>query len=462
MKKIILLIYSYIKNHLSVLSICLVIICVIIANNKFNFWKVDGRIIAHDVIQYYGYLPASFIYKDLTLGFKNDNPEFFKNKLYGRSLKNGNTVFKMTMGMSFLYLPFFYGGHVYAKLSDYPDDGYSVPYKKALIVSAIFYLTIGLIITRKILKIFYSETVTSITIICIGLGTNLYFYSVLEPAMSHVYSFFLVALFIYLTFKWHLNNSLFNSILIGIVAGLISLIRPTNIVVALFFIFWNVGNIKELKVKTIFFAKKIDKITWIIVFAAIIWIPQLLYWKYVTGSYFYYSYGNEGFNFNDPNIINGLISYKKGWLVYTPLMIFSLSGLFIIFFRNRKLFFPIFIFFIANIYLMWSWWCWWYGGGFGQRPMIDSYAILSIPLAATTSFILKKKMLIYIPYLLILSMLIFLNNFQTNQFFYESIHWDSMNKDAYWHSFGLLRPDKKFHEIIYEQKKAESKDTKNN
>jgi hypothetical protein len=96
----------------------------------------------------------------------------------------------------------------------------------------------------------------------------------------------------------------------------------------------------------------------------------------------YYSYGDEGFFFTNPQIINGLFSYRKGWLIYTPLMIFALLGILTLARRKFQQFFiPVLIFTVANIYVVYSWWCWWYGGSFGSRPMIDSYPLMAVALA---------------------------------------------------------------------------------
>ena len=56
--------------------------------------------------------------------------------------------------------------------------------------------------------------------------------------MSHVYSFALFAVFILLTQKWYKNPSVKNSVLVGLLSGLISLIRPTNIIIVLIFVFY--------------------------------------------------------------------------------------------------------------------------------------------------------------------------------------------------------------------------------
>jgi len=38
--------------------------------------------------------------------------------------------------------------------------------------------------------------------------------------------------------------------------------------------------------------------------------------------------------------------------------------------------------------------------------------------------------------------------FETGQYTYGAIHWDSMSKKAYWYSFGKLHPDGEFYKLL--------------
>ena len=47
-------------------------------------------------------------------------------------------------------------------------------------------------------------------------------------------------------------------------------------------------------------------------------LPQLLYWNYLNGSWVTYSYGNEGFNWLNPKLLNTWFSPNNGLFLYTP------------------------------------------------------------------------------------------------------------------------------------------------
>ena len=140
----------------------------------------------------------------------------------------------------------------------------------------------------------------------------------------------------------------------------------------------------------------------------------MLYWKAASGKFLYYSY-DGGFDFLHPNILRGLFSLRKGWLVYTPVMTLALLGIPLMWNRYRELFWVCAVYIVVTIYVTFSWTSWWYGGSFGQRPMVETYALLLFPLGVffrSVSTMTHAKRLLYV----FVAFCIFLNCFQTWQF----------------------------------------------
>lgn len=429
-------------------------VMVVIAGMQLNQknWRSDKLIIYNDIISYYAYLPATFIYKDITLNFIDKGDGDGKYIFWPNITDDGKKVIKMSSGMSMMYAPFFFLGHFYALNSDtYEATGFSVPYRVALIIGSLFWLLIGLVFLRKVLLRYFEENIAALTILIVVLGTNLLHYSTREPTMSHLYNFSLFAIFLWLTIKWFEKPTVKWSILIGLLTGLITVTRPNNSIIVFIFILYGVYHLKSFKEKLLLFWRQKWNLLLIAFTATLLLLPQLFYWKYVTGHWIYYSYGeNEKFFFNNPQIINGLFSYRKGWLVYTPVMTLALAGVFLLRGKLKNLFVPVLIFLLLNIYITFSWWSWWYGGSFGMRPMIDSYSILAIPLAAMTQFFYQQKLWIKNFFFAVL-LLLALNGFWGNiKYFKGSIHWDSMTKAAYWDSFGRVKPSPDFYNLIKE------------
>jgi hypothetical protein len=299
------------------------------------------------------------------------------------------------------------------------------------------------------LREFFTEDVVALVVTAIGIGTNLFYYYTYEAAMPHAYNFTLISLFLYLTIQFYKNPGTKKIFWLGLVSGLITLIRPTNIIVLVLFFLWDITSIKDFKDRVLWFLKEYKLILIMATAFILIWIPQFIYWYWVSGKIFYFSYGEIGgkFFFFNPQIKNILISYKKGWFVYTPIMFFAFAGIFTLPNVRKGLFIPVFIFSIINIYILASWWCWWFGGSFGLRAFIDSYAIMAIPLGAIITRFSFKKYLKIISFGFI-SVLILFNIFQIQQYTHQAIHYWWMNKEAYWETFLKLRPTERYWQVI--------------
>lgn len=133
--------------------VVIIILIILIRNLDLGIWKIPDRIISWDVISYYAYLPATFIYHDPTLEFFKNPEEDFSKKFWPVVSPTGKPVIMTTMGMSILYAPFFFMAHLYTQFSEYKADGYTEPYRFFLIISCIFYMMLGLIYLRKIVII---------------------------------------------------------------------------------------------------------------------------------------------------------------------------------------------------------------------------------------------------------------------------------------------------------------------
>lgn len=428
---------------------CLLIIFTILAYDiNDTYWDDYQKIIYWDVLSYYAYLPATYIYNDISLSFIDKNPVLYGDKFWPYKTPTGKYAIKTSMGLAFLYAPFFFVAHPMAQMLGYEANGYSPPYKFALTLSALFYLAIGLYFLAKVLRRYFSQTVTAITLISVTIGTNLLHYATAEATMPHSYNFALFSVFLYVSMKWHEKNNLKNSILLGLLSGLIVLIRPTNILVLIIFILWGVYDFNSLQERILLFIKKYYLVAVMAAAFIAVWIPQLIYWKYISGSYWFYSYVGERFYFLHPHIIKGLFGYRKGWLLYTPMMALALTGIGLMYTRLKKLFFPILIFTVLNIYIILSWWSWWYGGGFGLRAFIDSYSLLSIPLAVFISWALGRKRIYKTICVGIIFIVIALNIFQIKQYQLAIMHWDSMSEKAYWSIFLKLKQPDNFNQLI--------------
>jgi hypothetical protein len=416
--------------------IILLILAVGLTMNLTETKKITTEnVIEWDIKSYYAYLPAAIIQNDMSLSFMNtDKSRNYWKWIWPKKTENGDKVIITTYGLSILYLPFFLIGHIIALIGPWKADGYSIPYAFAIILSMIFYVALGLYYLRKFLKLYFDEISISIALVVIFFGTNLLYYSVYSP-MTHAYNFALISFFLWQTHIWHDNPTIKKSIFTGLIFGVITVIRPTNILLALFFIFYGLRSLEDFKGRFFLYLKNVKLLIVISLAVLLAWVPQFLYWYSITGDFLYYSYQDEQFFWKYPQIYNILISFRKGWFIYTPLMLFAVLGLVISFRRYFSLILPVVIVLIPFIYVQSTWWSWWFGGSFGQRVFVDIYPLMAIPLTASI-FILKKKWKVLFAFFLLGLLLASLVNIQLmRRFNAGSLHYYWNSKEAYFGNF---------------------------
>lgn len=374
--------------------------------SQYYFHKWDGNSILYggDHWGYYSYLPAVFIHHDLdnlklsltARNHENWNQSFDTTKpLLVPELsypKDGRTpVIKYTYGVAVLQFPFFYIAHLLTPHFNYVANGYTKIYFIGLQVSLLFYCLIGFWLLQKTLLRYFSQLVTAVTLFAIGFGTNLYFFLVATQPMAHVYLFFLFSLLMFSVVRFYENKTWSHAMLIGICSGLIAVIRPNEILCLVIPLLYGVKAMPDLKNRLTLLLAEWKKFLLSIFFFLIPVAILIAYWKTMSGHWLYYSYPGEEFSFFHAHIVEGLFGFSNGWLAYTPIMYIAFIGIPFVFVRVKEWRIPLLIFVPIHVYIIYSWWCWNYINGFGSRPMVEMYALLSIPFAAFLEYSFSKK-----------------------------------------------------------------------
>lgn len=395
----------------------------------FHYKSWENRVIEWDVTSYYMFLPAVAYHGDLSFSFVTDEQQN-NHQYFVTEDSLGNRYGKMTAGLAVLYSPWFALGHFLAGSLDQPQDGFSDAYEFALLLGAWFYCVMGLFLLRGTLRnLGFNEYSTALTLLGVALGTNLPYYTAIEGGMSHVYNFFLASALLRTFVSWQDKALPLQALLIGLLLGLMAWIRPINALFALpFLVLLFSGRTKS---------RGVDLILHLLIVAlagALAIFPQLALWHFQTGDFIVYSYGEEGFFWNNPHIVDGLLSYRKGWLLYTPLGALMLTGCIPLYRHNRSWFWALLLFVPVFFYVTFSWWCWWYGGGFSARTLIDALPLLSIPLAALVDWS-RENLIRAIPTMFLVLVFTAFGLFKNWQYYHKLIHWDGMTQETYWEVF---------------------------
>ena len=360
-------------------------------NSRFD------RSINGDGKGYYAYLPAIFIYKDPQFGFVAEiektyyplDGSHFKDFL--NEQPNGSVVNKTFPGLALLYAPFFFIAWLIAWIGGFACDGYSLPFQMGISLAHVVYLMFALKMLHSFFRALGVGEKSSLMILTLSFfATNIWYYTVYDHSVGHIFSFFLCCLYTqHLTFFFKHNRAYDLSIAIVLLALMI-IIRPTNAVMLLFIpMFANLMN-GELwpNLKIYLYSLRKHWFIFPVCICMLSFLPMLWYWQ--TGNFLVYSYGKETFDFAHPHFMQFLFSFEKGWLTWSPYMVIMLLST-IVYSLKKFVFLSLFLLpLLLIIYILSSWWCWTYGDGFGQRPMIEFIPLIAIVFGVAIQTIARK------------------------------------------------------------------------
>ncbi|MEK6616357.1 MAG: hypothetical protein AABZ32_09640 [Bacteroidota bacterium] len=276
-------------------------------------------------------------------------------------MESGDWVMRYGIGMSVLYSPFFFIGHLIAKVVGYPADGFSEPYQYSIWAGCMIYTFTGIFMLRKSLLKFFDEKISAMLLIIIVLGTNYTLHTSMhgQGAMTHNFLFTLYTFILWFTIRWHETHKMKHAVLLAISCGLAALVRPTEIIGVFIPILWGVYNKQTLNEKLQLLKKNMIQIICFSIIMMAIGSIQFIYWKIYSGRFFFDSYYNpgEGFDF-PPHTLHSLFSFRNGWFIYTPVMLFALAGFYFLFKKNKIIFASVFIYFVISLWIVSSWTVW--------------------------------------------------------------------------------------------------------
>ena len=190
--------HKLIVKHFSI-SVFVVFIITLFCVMFFYFFTNWGKFnnpFHDDADQYYSYIIAHFKHHDLTFTNGTYNFWLFETPIH-------KFVPKVTYGMSLFYLPFFLIADLFSSNN---TTGYEPIYAWSIHLGCIFYVLIGLVYCRKTLLNWLSEKITSIALLVIFFGSNLFCYTLINSELTHGILFFLISAFVFYVVKWHVSK----------------------------------------------------------------------------------------------------------------------------------------------------------------------------------------------------------------------------------------------------------------
>lgn len=310
-------------------------------------------------------------------------PDYFEYSGHGVSEFDNKFVTQYTVGNGILWLPFLATAHFFDNGTIFNDyykafNGHSFADGFAIQIAAIFFLSISILLIYKTLRnLNFGNKISLLSTTFVTLSSFVLGYSLFNGSYSHVYEFFCISLVYYSLTKFGKIFEYRYLLFAGIAAGLLVLVRPADLVLLIPVCFYILKFLKK-KAWIYFFVPT--------AFSAIIFFV----YNYVSyGSPFetgYTALGDSGFSLSNLNIFNLLFSDIRGWFVYSPIMLFGVSGLFLYARKTLQgwLLYILPVLFLLGLYNFWT--NWWAGDSIGQRFFIVLAPVCAIGIA----FILNK------------------------------------------------------------------------
>ncbi|MFK7801914.1 MAG: hypothetical protein AB8G95_09800 [Anaerolineae bacterium] len=267
-------------------------------------------------------------------------------------------------------------------------DGYSWPYALAASLTSAVTAFGAVLLIFNISRRYFSDFAALISTLAVWLATPLVFYQYHQPLMSHAHDIFLNALFVWLWLDARKNRHRpLTMLLLGLVIGAAMWVRIQNgvllVVLALEISYDFLNQIRQSE-KRFDLRPIINRTGSLAVGFALAFVPQVLFWRRVFGSWVLNSYENSGGGEFEwfAHMLEVLISSNRGLFVWAPVTFVCLLGLRQLFKADQRL-----TLVLGGVtFLQWvvigSWSAWSGGDAFGPRFWIALFPFFGLSLAA--------------------------------------------------------------------------------
>lgn len=346
---------------------------------------VTARIYAVDEIQYFVYLPS--LLHDGDLDFEDEYRVLLADRRdeidWGALLEvdrtpRGYLPNYAGVGCAVLWLPPYLVAEVAARIGPWPADGLSWPYQAAVSYASAAYAFLGLLLLFGVARRAVGEVGAAAGVLLAWWGTQLTFYMYVTPPMSHATSFFAVSAFVAAWIAWRRDPGLGRSLLLGVLAGLMAVVREQNVL----FLVLPAFDVAARALEAFRRGDRDEPARLARIGAgmaaglALPLLPQLLVW--------YEMFGSIGppplrVSFMEPlprHLPAVLLSAERGLLLWHPAWIVGLVGLGFLARRTPRLGWPLLLAVATQLWFLGSAANWAGGMAFGQRRMVASLFIV--------------------------------------------------------------------------------------
>jgi len=344
-----------------------------------------GARLQSDGFYYYAYLRSMAF--DHDVDFSNDYRMLgLGDKAHLFTLtRTGHAQSAWTIGPAIVWSPFFAAGHLaamrlHAAGLEVSTDGTSFPYRQAICIAGLFYGLLGCWFTYRIVSRVWAPPIAATTVALTIAGSFMLWYMVAEPTMTHAPSMAAVAGFVWLWVATRERRTLIEWALLGLLAGLMTLIRWQNalfMILAAFDVLPSLIGRSDGRART----AALTGGAVFLVCSVIAFLPQMLAWKAIYGSYIARSPIGPAIHWSDPHVVDILFSARNGLLSTSPMLYLAAAGLIGIAFERPRVGVPAIVATAVMVYFNACIQDWWGSAGFGGRRFDGTIPLFCLGLA---------------------------------------------------------------------------------
>jgi hypothetical protein len=407
-----------VRNHQLIFGLLLAFSMLLLLGRFYTTQSVIGG----DGVHYYASLRSLVL--DGNVDLKNEYEHFYNevsaftgnrkiDAIPDANPLTGKIVNRYPIGNAIALAPFFAIGHVVSlilKSLGLPvtTDGYGAVHQLFTGLGSLLYGFFGLLIIyflgRKLYDSYsfdrfsYNSATAFAGTLGIWLATPLVYYMTMEPLMSHTTSMFFVTLFVFIWYTTRARPRLYHSIILGLLGGLICIIRYQDILFLLIPLVDTIASTQPYSgMQSLGRRPPLHPLKSIAVFliAAALVIALQLYANFVLyGSFFTTGYAGETFPYwARPKLLFTLFSPQGGLLLWSPILILAIVGLFF-FLRQQVVPGAVLLLALVSEWYLISAWSYPHGGdSFGNRMLLSATVIFAIGLMQFLHTFERQKLL---------------------------------------------------------------------
>ncbi len=360
---------------------------------------VTTRLYASDEIEYFAWL-RSWVF-DHDVDFENEYQHFYDagvvdNALFHETFlerinETGRRLNFTPIGCALLWAPFYAVGHLVARATGAPADGFSQPYIAAVAYGSAVYGFLAVLLSLSMVRRIQPGGL--LPVVAVWIGTPLLFYMYVAPGFAHACSAFAVSLFLWTWLRVRPRWTPAGAAVLGFAAALMSIVREQDLLfvagpaldfVRMAILARGTSPTASRGPRHVFLAGLAGAVAF-----ALGYLPQALAYAALNGQATPTEVATRKMTWTSPHFFSVLLSPEHGLFFWTPLALVGVLGLVWLAAGRLRLGSPdtrwlgvlTLVMFALQVYISGAVESWTVAGAFGQRRFVALTPLLALGLA---------------------------------------------------------------------------------